>query len=327
MTGDIQELEEVNPTIAEGGVVNESRSNDYEKLWQNLSDLKEKGEKISVLVIDAGKGGLEVSMGVRAFVPRSQIATKNLNNLERYIGQTIDVKITEVNREDGRVILSERIVADEIAKIEREETLSKLKPGQILTGKVVRIKEFGAFVNIGGVDGLLHIGDMTWEHIEKPEEAVKLGDELELKVLKIEQKKDDYRISLGLKQLTDDPWIVARNEYGEGTSVEVEIVRLATLGAIVRLMKGVEGLIPNEELYEHRNVTEEDRVQVGQKVTAKITEFRVREHKLTMSVRSAIRDRERGQVRDFMKEQTAANMKPTLGDLFGDVLNKFKKED
>jgi ribosomal protein S1 len=289
--------------------------------------LKDKDEIISVLVIDAGKGGLEVSMGVRAFIPRSQIATRNLNNLERYIGQTVDVKITEVNREEGRVILSERIVADEVARKEREETMSQLRPGQIVTGKVVRIKEFGAFVDIGGVDGLLHIGDMTWEHIEKPEEAVKLGEELELKVLKIEQKKDDARISLGLKQLTDDPWIIARNEYGEGAIVEVEIIRMATLGAVVKLMKGVEGLIPNEELYEHRNVTEEDRVQVGQKLNAKIIEFRVREHKLTLSVRTAIRDKERGQVRDFMKEQKSADTTPTLGDLFGDVLNKFKKED
>ncbi|HEY3377092.1 MAG TPA: S1 RNA-binding domain-containing protein [Armatimonadota bacterium] len=309
--------------IAEGGVT-EGTTNDYDRVWDDLQAACDAQTNVSGLVVDAVKGGLVVDMGVRGFIPKSQIATRNLNNLERYIGQPIEARVLEIDREKGRVLLSERKVAEEKRLAERAATLSAITIGQTITGTVRRITEFGAFVDIGGIDGLLHVSDMAWERVEKPEEIVKVDDEIEVKVLKIE--RDGERISLGLKQLTDDPWTIARNDIKVGQVLEVEIIRLEKFGAIVKVLDGVEGVIPNRELSEKRIETPEGVVEVGQTVTAKLIEFRQRERRITLSIREAARASERQELHQFMTKQKEEYSTPTLGDLFGDVFSKFKKD-
>lgn len=321
MTTEFLEIDD--SVVAEGGVT-EGTTNDYDRVWTDLQAACEAQTIVSGLVVDAVKGGLVVDLGVRGFIPKSQIATRNLNNLDRYIGQPIEAKVTEVDREQGRVVLSERKVAEEQRAAQRAETLANLEVGQLVTGTVRRVTDFGAFVDIGGIDGLLHVSDMAWERIEKPEDLVKVDDELQVKVLKIEE--NGKRISLGLKQLSDDPWTIARRDLKVYDLVEVTVLRLEPFGAIVKLMDGVEGVIPNRELSEKRIESPEGVVEVGQTLTAKLTEMRLRERRITLSVREALREGERQELRQYMTKQKAEYAAPTLGDLFGDVFSKLKKD-
>lgn len=310
--------------IAEGGIT-EGTTNDYDRVWSELQTICDEKTNVSGLVVDAVKGGLVVDLGVRGFIPKSQIATRNLNNLDRYIGQPVEVKVLEVDREKGRVVLSERKVAEEKRAAQRAETLANLEAGQIVTGVVRRITDFGAFVDIGGIDGLLHVSDMSWERIEKPAEFINVNDEVRVKVLKIENNGE--RISLGLKQLTDDPWTIFRRDFRVGQLADVTVIRLESFGAIVKVTDAIEGVIPNKELSEKRIDSPEGVVEIGQTLTAKITEMRVRERRVSLSVREAIRDNERQELRQFMNKQKEEFSTPTLGDLFGDVLSRFKKDE
>ena len=311
--------------IAEGGIAEGSTSDDYNRLWDDLEVARENNSTVSGLVVDAVKGGLVVDLGVRGFIPKSQIATRNLNNLDRYIGQAIEAKVLEVDREKGRVLLSERKVADEKRLEERRETLKNIKEGQTIIGTVRRVTNFGAFLDIGGIDGLLHVSDISWERVEKPEEIINVNDELEVKILKIE--KDGERISLGLKQLTDDPWTIARREISIGQLVDVTVLRVEPAGAVVKVLNGVEGFIPLKDLSEKRIETTAGVVEVGQQVTAKVTDFRIRDRRMTLSIRDALRENERSELRQYMTKQREEIATPTLGDLFGDVLNKLKIDD
>lgn len=309
--------------IAEGGII-EGTTSDYDRVWDELKSASESQTTISGLVVDAVKGGLVVDLGVRGFIPKSQIATRNLNNLERYIGQPIEVKVLEVNREKGRVLLSERKVADEQRVAQRAATMSTLEVGQVLTGTIRRITDFGAFVDIGGIDGLLHVSDMSWERVEKPADLLNIDDEVQVKILKIEREGE--RISLGMKQLQDDPWTILRRDYQLGDVIEVPIIRLEPFGAIVKIREGIEAVIPNKELTEKRIDHPESVVSVDQVVKAKIVEMRLRERRITLSVRELQRDNERQNLSQYMTKQKADNAVPTLGDLFGDVFNKLKKD-
>lgn len=299
---------------------------DYDNVWDMLADVKAAGTNLRVLVVDASRGGLVADLGVRAFIPKSEIATRHLGHLERYIGSTLEVKVTEADRESGRVVLSHRHAVEEKRAARRAKTMATLERGQVLEGVVRRLTDFGAFVDIGGVDGLLHVSDMAWDTVKHPEDVVQVGDKITVKVLKIEP--DNERISLGLKQLQEDPWRVARRDLKEGDVVEVEVLRLAELGAVVRVLPGIDGIIPEREMSSRRRTDDGTPVaplEPGQKVTAKITELHYYDRRVTLSVRKAEFDKERSQVRDYMRQQrdTTTTATPTLGDLFGDVLKKF----
>ncbi|MHB9133250.1 MAG: 30S ribosomal protein S1 [Armatimonadota bacterium] len=312
--------------IPEGEIVTEGTSHDYARMWDELLAAQEAQTNITVLVTDASRGGLVVDMGVRGFIPKSQIATRDLNNLERFIGESLEVKVVEANRDKGRVVLSERKTAEEKRAVQRAETMSTLSTGMLVDGVVRRIADFGAFVDIGGIDGLLHISDMSWEHVQKPDDILKVGDEVQVKILKIE--KGGERISLGLKQLQEDPWSVARREFREDDLVDVTITSVTTAGAFAKVMTGVEGFIPSKEFanrHEDENATQ---VEVGQTVTVKIFEMRARDRKMTLSIRAVARERERQATRDYMQRQKKEDLStPTLGDLFGDVFSKLKKDE
>lgn len=306
--------------IADGGLA-EGTTQDYDRAWEALDAAHESQSNIAVMVVDAAKGGLVVDLGVRGFIPKSQIATRNLNNLERYIGQTLDVKVLEVDREKGRVLLSERKTAEEKRIAQRAETLSTLEKGQLVDGTVRRITDFGAFVDIGGIDGLLHVSDVSWENVKHTSDVLKVGDTLQVKILKIENAGE--RISLGLKQLQDDPWVIARREIEDGQIMDVTITHLENFGAFAKVRDGVEGLIPNNELTDHRVDSPNGVVEVGQTVTVKVLEIRTRDHRMSLSIRQVARDRERKDLREFMTKQRVDSAPPTLGDLFGDVFSKL----
>ena len=310
--------------IAEGEIVTERTSNDYSRTWDALIAARDAQTTMTGMVVDAGKGGLTVDMGVRGFIPKSEIATRNLGNLDRYIGQSLDVKVVEADRDTGRLVLSERRTANEKRAAERVETLRTIERGQTVEGVVRRITDFGAFVDIGGVDGLLHISDMAWEAVESPADIVAVGQTLQLKVLKVERENE--RISLGLKQLGDDPWAVVRNELREGHLLDVEVLRLEPDGIVVKLFPGVEGFIPASEVADRRGGETAPDIQPGQTLNVKVLEIRLRERSIFLSLRQAARDRERHETRDYMRRQREDLAAPTLGDLFGDVFSKLKKK-
>jgi 4-hydroxy-3-methylbut-2-enyl diphosphate reductase len=316
-------VEDPETIIADGEIVTEGTSNDYERVWDTLAAACEAKTNVSGLVVDASRGGLTIDLGVRGFVPKSEIATRNLNNLERYIGQSLDMKVIEADRESGRVVLSERKVADEKRAEQRKETLATLERGQDVEGVVRRITDFGAFVDIGGVDGLLHIGDLSWEPVQKVDDVVKVGQKLTLKVLKFEPETE--RISLGLKQFEDDPWTYVRREMREGSLVEVSVLRVEQAGVVVKIAKGVEGFIPGSELVDRRSGEEQPTIEEGQTLTVKVLEIKLRERSITLSLRRASQDRERNEAREYMKRQRDETAAPTLGDLFGDKLSRFRK--
>jgi len=309
--------------VAEGEIVTEQTSSDYRNVWETLIEARETQCDVHAMVVDAGRGGLTVDLGVRGFIPKSEIATRNLNNLERFIGQTLEVKVVEADRESGRVVLSQRKVADEKRAAQRQETLRTLEKGMLVEGVVRRVTDFGAFVDIGGVDGLLHISDLAWEPVEKVDDVVKVGQKLQLKVLKYEPENE--RISLGLKQLGDDPWSFVRREMRDGMLVNGEVLRIEPNGIVVQISRGVEGFIPASEIADRR-AEEPPQIAEGQAITAKVLEIRLRERSIILSLRQAARDRERSETRDFMKKQRDDTAAPTLGDLFGDKLSRFKKD-
>jgi len=317
-------VEDPDASVAEGGIVSEGTSSDYARVWETLIAACETQENVRALVVDAGRGGLTVDLGVRGFVPKSEIATRNLNNLERYIGQTLEVKVVEADRDAGRVVLSQRRVADEQQAEQRAETLRALERGQTVDGIVRRITDFGAFIDIGGIDGLLHISDMAWEQVQNPADIVTVGQQLKVLVLKIE--RDGERISLGLKQLEEDPWTMVRREFREGHLLEVEVLRVEPAGVAVKVAKGVDGFIPASEIADRRQAEETaPALEPGQKVSVKILEIRQRERSIVMSIRQAARERERSETRDYLKRQREETAAPTLGDLFSDVFDKLKK--
>lgn len=317
-------VEDPETMIADGEIVTERTSNDYNRVWDMLLEAREAQANLCGLVVDASRGGLTVDLGIRGFVPKSEIATRNLNNLERYIGQSIDVKVLEADRDSGRVVLSERKVADEKRAAKRVELLATLEKGQIVEGVVRRITDFGAFVDIGGIDGLLHISDLAWESVEKVDDVVKVGQQLQLKVLKFEPETE--RISLGLKQFEEDPWNFVRHQLREGVLGEVEVVRVETAGIVVKIAKGVEGFIPSSEIVDRRSGETPPEFTEGQTLTAKILEINQRERSIILSIRRAAQDRERNETREYMKQQREETAAPTLGDLFGDKLKRFRKE-
>jgi 4-hydroxy-3-methylbut-2-enyl diphosphate reductase len=324
MEGD-DELDEA--VIVEGGIVTEGTSSDYDRLWDSLAATRDARTNVQALVVDAVKGGLVVDIGVRGFIPKSQIASRDVGNLDRYIGQTVDAKIVEVDREKARVILSERKATEELRAAKRTELMATLEKDMVLDGVVCRVTDFGAFVDIGGVDGLLHVSDISWEGVRHPSDALKVGDEIRVKVLKLERGGEGKdRISLGLKQLEDDPWTVFRNHYGEGDIVEVEIMSTQPFGAFAKIARGVEGLIPMKELADRRIEKAEEIVKVGDKVTVRIQEIRFRERRISLSIRAVAREEERKELREYMTRQREELAAPTLGDLFGDVFSKFKKD-
>ena len=318
-------VEDQEAIVADGEIVTQQTSNDYARVWDTLVAARDAQSNVTGLVVDASRGGLTVDLGVRGFVPKSEIATRNLNNLERYIGQSLEVKVSEADRDSGRVVLSERKVASEKRAAQRAETLSALTQGAVVDGIVRRITDFGAFVDIGGVDGLLHISDLSWEQVEKVEAIVSIGDNIQVKVLKIERGGE--RISLGLKQLQEDPWSFVRRELRDGLLIEVDVARIDTAGIVVKIAPGVEGFIPNNEIVDRRSGEAQPHCEEGQRITVKILEIRQRERSIIMSLRRAAQDRERNETREFMKRQQddTATAAPTLGDLFGDKLSRFKK--
>ena len=313
---------------------------DFEKAWDKVIDSLEDGRIIHAMVTERVKGGLVVDLGIRGFVPASHVGTGDFKhvNLDKYVGQSVPLKVIEVDREKRKVILSNKLATEEERGKRKKDTLEGLKEGEIREGIVRRVTDYGAFVDLGGIDGLLHVSEMSWARINHPSEVVKVGDHIQVMILKL--RLDQGRISLGMRQILPDPWSEIADKHHVGETITATISRLVPFGAFVLLEGGVEAIIPNSELALRRVSKPSDVVNPGDTVQARVIEVKADERKMTLSIRriqeetqkateGEAREQEYREFREFNsgnKKQRPVERSVTLGDVLGEQFARARKE-
>lgn len=267
----------------EGGLRLSKRRADEIEAWRNVEEWFRNDQIIEAQVTRAVKGGLEVDLGLRAFLPASQVERGYVNDLSRYVNQIIRVKIIELDRHKNRVILSRKKVLEEERERARQAFWSSVEEGQIRTGTVKSITDFGAFIDLGGVDGLLHVSEMSYGRVKHPSEVLQEGQEIKVKVLRLDREKG--KVSLGLKQVLPDPWDTVAEKYPEGSVVEGRVARLANFGAFVELEPGVDGLIHISQLANWRVNSPDEVVRPGQPVLVRVTQVNPEGRRISLSLR------------------------------------------
>ncbi|MGH2437950.1 MAG: 30S ribosomal protein S1 [bacterium] len=304
----------------EGNLILSKRRADFEVAWRRVHDAKETGALLHAMVVDKVKGGLVVDLGMRGFVPGSHVDLTQAKGrrFEWFVGQSIPLKVIEVDRPKGRVILSHRQAVEEERHKRKADLLESLQEGQIVEGLVKRLTDFGAFVDLGGTDGLLPISEIAWTYIKHPSEVIRRNQQLRLLVLRVD--RESGRISLGLKQILDDPWHKVRERYRVGEPVKGKVVRTVPSGAFVRL-EDLDAFIPISELAERRVSKVDEVVKPGDTVEAVVMEIRPDERRMTLSIRKLERDVERKRVKEVLKSQDDGG-RVTIGDLAGELLRQ-----
>ena len=302
------------------------------KAWDKLVGREE--EVVTVKGTRAVKGGLSVEFeGLRGFIPASMLDTRFVRNTERFVGQEFDAKIKEVDPKENRFILSRREVVEAEAAAARAEVFGKLNVGDIVTGKVARITSFGAFIDLGGVDGLVHLTELSHERNVSPKSVVSVGDEIEVKVLDLNE--EEGRVSLSLKATTPGPWDGVEQKLAAGDVIEGTVKRLTDFGAFVEVLPGIDGLVHISQISHKRVESPKDALKVGQEVTVKVLEVNAADERVSLSIKAleerpaqeegqkeekrAARPRrpKRQEKRDFELPETQTGF--SMADLFGDI--------
>jgi small subunit ribosomal protein S1 len=255
----------------------------FEKAWRRIEAAAESGEPVDGTVIEVVKGGLIIDLGVRGFLPASLVDIRRVPNLDEYLSQTIECRVIELNRSRNNVVLSRRAVLEEQRREDRERILDRLQPGMVVDGTISNIVDFGAFVDLDGIDGLIHISELSWSHVNHPSELLSIGDTVNVKVLDID--RDRQRISLGLKQTQEDPWQRVVDTYNVGDELEGKVTKVVTFGAFVEILDGVEGLVHISELAQHHVENPREIIQPGDEVKVKILEIDSERRRLSLSIK------------------------------------------
>ncbi len=267
-----------------GYVVLSKKKAEKEAIWDTIAEIEEKGELVEGKIVANVKGGLTVDIGIQAFLPASQVDIRPVGNLEKLIGQTFQFKVVKYNRKRGNIVLSRRAYLEEERDKKKNETLANLNEGQIVEGVVKNLTDYGAFVDLGGIDGLLHVADMSWGKLNHPSEMIKIGDTLKVKVLKYDQEKG--KISLGLKQTKPDPWLDVESKYSVGEKVVGKVVSLTDYGAFIALEEGVEGLVHVSEMSWTKRVRHPSEIlKVGDEVAAAILAIDVAARRISLGLK------------------------------------------
>jgi small subunit ribosomal protein S1 len=255
----------------------------FEKAWRRIEAAAESGEPVIGTVIEVVKGGLIIDLGVRGFLPASLVDIRRVPHLDEYMGTEIECKVIELNRSRNNVVLSRRAVLEEERKEQRQEILDKLQPGEIVEGTISNIVDFGAFVDLNGIDGLIHISELSWSHVNHPSEILNIGDTVRVKVLDLDRERQ--RISLGLKQTQEDPWQRVVDTYSVGDELEGKVTKVVTFGAFVEILDGVEGLVHISELAAHHVENPREIIEPGDVVKVKILEIDDERRRLSLSTK------------------------------------------
>ncbi|MET0809927.1 MAG: 30S ribosomal protein S1, partial [Thermoleophilaceae bacterium] len=254
----------------------------FELAWKAIEGAAESGEPVNGRVIEVVKGGLILDLGVRGFLPASLVDIRRVQDLDEFLGKELRCKVIELNRSRNNVVLSRRAVLEDERKEMRQAILDRLNPGDVVEGTISNIVDFGAFVDLDGMDGLIHISELSWSHVNHPSEVLEIGQTVKVKVLDIDRERQ--RISLGLKQTQSDPWQQVLDSYGEGDVVEGRVTKVVTFGAFVEILPGVEGLVHISELANHHVENPREVVSQGDPVYVLILEIDGERLRLSVSL-------------------------------------------
>jgi len=268
---------------AEGRLILSKKRARFEMAWKAIERAAESGEPVDGRVIEVVKGGLILDLGVRGFLPASLVDIRRVQDLDEFLGQELRTKVIELNRSRNNVVLSRRAVLEDERKEQRQQILDRLNPGDVVDGQISNIVDFGAFVDLDGMDGLIHISELSWSHVNHPSEVLEIGQTVKVKVLDID--RDRQRISLGLKQTQTDPWQQVLDSYGEGDVVQGRVTKVVTFGAFVEILPGVEGLVHISELAQHHVENPREVVSQGDLVNVKIIEVDAERRRLSLSLK------------------------------------------
>ncbi len=269
----------------DGRLILSKKRAEYERAWSQIEEKFNSGEDVEGEVIEVVKGGLILDIGLRGFLPASLVDLRRVKDLASFMGDRLEARVIEMDRNRNNVVLSRRVVLEEGRKEERAAILGKLEKGMILPGAVSSIVDFGAFVDLGGIDGLVHISELSWSHVNHPSEVVKVGDKVEVKVLDVDLSRE--RISLGLKQTQPDPWQELVKKFPVGSIIEGNVTKLVPFGAFVQLEDGVEGLVHISEMARGHVETPEQVTAVGEHVHIKVMDVDLDRRRISLSMRAA----------------------------------------
>ena len=269
----------------DGRLILSKKRAEYERAWISVEEKFKAGEVVTGEVIEVVKGGLILDIGLRGFLPASLVDLRRVKDLDMYMGTAIEARVIEMDRNRNNVVLSRRVLLEEGRKNERAEILSKLSKGMRLKGTVSSIVDFGAFVDLGGIDGLVHISELSWSHVNHPSEVVKVGDEVEVEVLDVDLQRE--RISLGLKQTTEDPWVKLVESYPVGSIVDGKVTKTVPFGAFIELGNNVEGLVHISEMSDRHIESPTQVVKAGDEVKVKVMDINSERRRISLSMRAA----------------------------------------
>lgn len=268
---------------ADGRLVLSKKRAKFEKAWRKIEAASESGEPVGGIVIEVVKGGLIVDLGIRGFLPASLVDIRRVQDLDEFKGQTVRCKVIELNRSRNNVVLSRRAILEEERREVRQQIIGSLERGSVVEGAISNIVDFGAFVDLDGIDGLIHISELSWSHVNHPSEVVSIGDVVKVKVLDIDH--DRQRISLGLKQTQEDPWQKVIDTHSIGDVLEGTVTKIVSFGAFVEIYNGVEGLVHISELSEQHVENPRQVLNEGDVVRVRILEIDTERRRLSLSAK------------------------------------------
>ncbi len=295
----------------ENGVILSKTRADRLAAWDEVEKVKEEGKPIEVEILQVVKGGLLTSaFGLRGFIPASQVALHFVKDLTEFVGQKVEVKPIEVDAKKQRLVLSRRVLLEEERNKKREEALSSIVVGEKRKGIVKRLVDYGAFIDIGGVDGLAHISDLSWEHVKNPADVLSVGQEVEVLIKAFDP--ETQRISLSIKDTVRDPWFDKAERHPVGSYVKGKIVKLTDFGAFMEIEPGFDGLIRMRELSPKHITKAAEAVNVGDEVTVKVIHVDTENKKIALSITKVQQDAEKAEYQEFLAKQNA--QATTIGD-------------
>ncbi|WP_454312800.1 30S ribosomal protein S1 [Staphylococcus hominis] len=317
------EIDEENES---GAYILSKRQLETEKSYEYLQEKLDNDEVIEAKVTEVVKGGLVVDVGQRGFVPASLISTDFIEDFSVFEGQTIRLKVEELDPKNNRVILSRKAVEQAENDVKKASLLDSLNEGDVIKGKVARLTNFGAFVDIGGVDGLVHVSELSHEHVQSPEDVVSVGQEVDVKVKSVE--KDSERISLSIKDTLPTPFENIKGKFHENDVIEGKVIRLANFGAFVEIAPGVQGLVHISEIAHKHIGTPSEVLEPGQQVSVKILGIDEENERISLSIKATLPNEDviesdEATTQSYLSNETDED-NPTVGDVFGDKFKNLK---
>jgi len=305
----------------EGRLVLSKKRAQYERAWGTIEAVKERNGTVRGLAIEVVKGGLIIDIGLRGFLPASLVELRRVRDLQPYVGRELEAKIIELDKNRNNVVLSRRAFLEEAQRSQRDEFLTNLKPGEVRKGVVSSVVNFGAFVDLGGMDGLIHVSELSWKHVDHPGQIVQVGDPVTVRVLDVDMERE--RISLSLKATQADPWQEFANAHRVGELVYGRVTKLVPFGAFVQVGDGIEGLVHISEMAIHHVDQPEQVVTAGEELWVKIIDIDLARRRISLSIKQAA---EGGEVAAEYREAFGDHAYDDQGNYIGAGFDAFEPE-